>query len=375
MIRTILLAATCLLGMVPGRAADAPLDPARVETMIEALSRLEPEQVKSNERLRDALNKVLAATRGTARFVKLVEQFKLTDQNTGLLEVASRFPADEAGVTAARLVLAGGDSAALTAALATTNAASIAQALGNTANKQAVPLLLPLVGDATRDGATRRQAVRALAQSQDGAGELLKLARESKLAEELKFTASSELNGTRWPAIKAEAAKLLPLPPSQNAQPLPPAAELLKMAGDAKRGEAVFFREATQCAKCHVVNARGQDFGPALSEIGTKLGRDALLESILDPSAGISMGFEAWTLVLKDGEDAFGLIVSDAADEVALKVIGGLVTRYKKADIKSRAQGKLSIMPAGLQQTMTAQELVDLLEYLASLKKAPASPR
>jgi hypothetical protein len=46
------------------------------------------------------------------------------------------------------------------------------------------------------------------------------------------------------------------------------------------------------------------------------------------------------------------------------------VTRYKKNDIAKRQQMKLSIMPAGLQQTMTAQELVDLVEYLIILKKS-----
>ncbi|MBI3875334.1 MAG: c-type cytochrome [Verrucomicrobia bacterium] len=346
------------------------LDPARVDTMIEALSRLEPEQVKSNERLREALSKVLAATRGTPRFVKLVEQFKLTDQNAGLLEVATKNPDDEAGVTAARLVLNSKDAAALNAALAGTNATGIVQALGNTADRQTVPLLVPLLSDSKRDVATRKAAVRALARTQDGAAEVLKLARESKLADDLKFTASAELNAVRWPQIKAEAAKLLPLPPAQSAQPLPPVGELLKMAGDAERGEAVFFREISQCSKCHVVNGKGTDFGPQLSEIGAKLGKDALYEAILDPSAGISMGFEAWNVELKNGDETFGLIVSDAADELAVKIVGGLVTRYKKADIAKRTQSKLSIMPAGLQQTMSAQDLVDLVEFLSSLKKA-----
>ena len=56
------------------------------------------------------------------------------------------------------------------------------------------------------------------------------------------------------------------------------------------------------------------------------------------------MGFEAWTVVLKNGDDTFGLIVSDSAEELAVKVVGGLVTRYKKSDIKSKTQSKLSIM-------------------------------
>src|SRR5262249_4800754 len=146
--------------------------------------------------------------------------------------------------------------------------------------------------------------------------------------------------------------------------------ELLKMNGDLKRGGEVFRRDTIGCIKCHQVNGEGVDFGPNLSEIGPKLARDALYESILDPSAGISFGFEAWQIELKDGNEAFGLIVSETTEEIAVKAVGGIVTRYRKADVAKREQQKLSIMPAGLQQTMTTQELVDLVEYLSSLKKA-----
>jgi putative heme-binding domain-containing protein len=124
------------------------------------------------------------------------------------------------------------------------------------------------------------------------------------------------------------------------------------------------------CIKCHQVNGEGIDFGPSLSEIGTKLGKDALYESILDPSAGISFGFEAWQIELKSGDEAFGLLVSDTADEIAVKSQGGIVTRYKKSEVTKREQQKLSIMPAGLPQAMSVADLVDLVEYLASLKKA-----
>src|SRR5262249_19327562 len=146
--------------------------------------------------------------------------------------------------------------------------------------------------------------------------------------------------------------------------------ELMRLKGDPVKGAAVFRRDTTTaCIKCHQVNGEGIDFGPNLSEIGTKLGKDALFEAILDPSAGISFGFEAWQITLKDGNEAYGLIVSETADELALKTAGAIVTRYPKTEIKSRTQGKLSIMPAGLQATMSRQDLVDLVEYLSQLKK------
>src|SRR5213075_1151871 len=151
-----------------------------------------------------------------------------------------------------------------------------------------------------------------------------------------------------------------------------PISELVKQKGDTAKGALVFRREAPGCIKCHQVNGEGTDFGPNLSDIGTKLGKDALYESILDPSAGISFGYEAWQIVMKNGDDANGFIVSETADELALKTVGGTVARYKKSEIAKRTQQRTSIMPSNLQQMMSQQELVDLVEYLTMLKTQTA---
>jgi putative heme-binding domain-containing protein len=350
-------------------AADSA-EQEKIRTAVDALTRMENVNLEAQPGIKAAVQRVLDRTRGTPAFVRVVQHFKLKDQNAGLLAVAAALPDDESGVAAVRLVLASKDTAAINAALDSTNGVSIARALGGTKEKQAAALLEPLVTDERRPGDVRRAAVRGLAQTQDGAASLLALAKQDKLPENLKFLAASELNAARWPEIKAQAAQLLPLPAGQNAQPLPPFAELVKMKGSAAKGAEVFRRETVGCVKCHVVRGEGRDVGPALSEIGTKLAREALYESILDPSAGISFGFEAWQVTLKSGDEAFGLKASDTPDEVAIKDTNGLVTRHKRADIATMQQTKTSIMPSGLQQTMTTQELVDLIEYLASLKKA-----
>jgi len=308
--------------------------------------------------------------RGMPQFVELVRDFKIKDQNSALLELAIQHPNDSSGAEAMRLILANQDFTLLTNSLVGTNAVKVVEALGNTGEKQIVPLLAPLVKDTNLEVNLRKQVVHSLVRIQDGAVGLLKLVREEKLPDDLKFTASTELNNVRWPEIKTEAAKLLPLPQGQNAQPLPPVAELLKMRGDPARGAEVFARETVGCAKCHQVNGRGTEVGPNLSEIGSKLGKDALYESILDPNAGISFGYEAWQIDLKNGDEAFGLIASESADELAIKAQTGIVSRYRKGEIAKRQQMKTSLMPTGLQQAMSPQDLVDLVEYLSSLKKA-----
>ena len=118
------------------------------------------------------------------------------------------------------------------------------------------------------------------------------------------------------------------------------------------------------------MNGEGIDFGPKLSEIGTKLGKDALYDAILEPSAGISFGYEGWAFTLKNGDEFLGLLMSETEDELAVKIQGGLVNKYQKREVAQREVQKQSIMPEGLATNLTAQELVDLVEYLASLKKS-----
>jgi putative membrane-bound dehydrogenase-like protein len=349
----------------------------------EVLARLRISNPESNPEIAAAIHKSIERVKGTATFVQLVRDFKLKDQDEELLAMAEQRPTTSAGSEAIRLLLKQGkqkliqqqftitETASLgapTSAPAASNLVVLVQALGNSGEKEIVPLLEPLVLNPALPVVLRRQAVRSLATVQPGAAALLRLAREDKLSEDLKLLAGSELASVSWPRIKAEASRLLPAPSSADSKPLPPVAELLKLKGDSANGAGVFRRETVGCVKCHQVKGEGTDFGPNLSQIGAKLGKDALYEAILEPSAGISFGYEGWQLQLKSGDDASGLIVSETEDELALKAVGGIVTRYKKSDIATRTQQKLSVMPADLQRTMTAQELVDLVEYLTTLR-------
>jgi putative heme-binding domain-containing protein len=126
---------------------------------------------------------------------------------------------------------------------------------------------------------------------------------------------------------------------------------------------------------CHRVNDKGVDLGPALSEIGDKLAKDAIYEAILDPSASIAFGYDAWEITLKSGDEAGGIIVSETADELLIKDAKAIATRIKKQDIASRRKLKTSLMPADLQKTMSTQDLVDLVGYLSSLRKSPSASR
>ena len=359
----------CLFFALTTGAADSNLqqqDPNAIT--VEALSRLKGIDLETNPAVKTAVLNVLDQVRGTSQFVQIVRDFKIKGQGKGLLELVIKSPKELISVEAARLILGEGDFELLNKTLASSNAASLVGALSNIQEKEIVPLLLPLVTDSTREIALRKQAVHGLTQVQEGATALLELAKAQKLPDDLKLTASWELNAVRWPQVKTKATELFPPPRGNDSEPLPPISELAKLKGNPLKGAEVYRREAVGCIKCHQVKGEGIDFGPNLSEIGIKLGKDALYESILDPSAGISFGYEAWQIELKNDENVYGLLVSETEEELAVKTIGGIITHCKKADIVKREKQKLSIMPSGLQQAMSRQELVDLVEYLTTLK-------
>lgn len=343
----------------------------RTAVMLEALQRLKDQDIEANPVLKKAVLGVLEKVRGTSPFVDIVRDFKLTNECPALLEFALKNPRDPNVGEALKTLMAQRGTDLLRAPLADdSQAALLVPPLGDTGDNRITGLLLPIVTQSSRSLAVRREAVRALARVQDGANGLINLAKANTLPTDVKWVASTELNAVRWPAIKASAAEALPLPAARGDAQLPPIAELIRMKGDATKGAAIFRRPEVNCISCHQVKGEGIDFGPNLSEIGTKLAREALCEAILDPSAGISFGFEAWQFSLKNGDEAFGLLASETEQEVVVKLQGGTLNRIKKSEIESRLKQPTSIMPPGLQSSLTTAEFVDLLEYLASLKKA-----
>ncbi|MDX1951918.1 MAG: c-type cytochrome [Verrucomicrobiota bacterium] len=336
---------------------------------IEALSRLKGIDLEANPAVKKAVVKTLDSVRGTPEYVQLIKDFNLKEQEAGLLETALLNATNSVGVDAIRLLAAQANNELLGTALKGSNGAALALIMGNAAEKQFVPLLVESVQSAGQPNQTRVAATKALSQTEPGARALLDLAKGTNIPADLKTIALHELQTVRWEEIKKEAIQLSPQTAQVSEAEFPPIAELVKRKGNPGNGAAVFRKQEVGCINCHQVNGEGIDFGPKLSEIGTKLGKDALYDSIINPSAGVAFGYEAWQLELKNGDEAFGLITSETAEEVTLKTQNGIATAYKKRDIAKRDKMSTSIMPGGLHLVMPEQDLVDLVEYLASLKK------
>jgi putative heme-binding domain-containing protein len=96
-----------------------------------------------------------------------------------------------------------------------------------------------------------------------------------------------------------------------------------------------------------------------------------LLESIVYPSASFVRSFEPFVVTTKSEESYTGVLRKDAADEVVLVTGPNLEVRVARSDIVEMRPGTVSVMPAGLDQQLTKQELSDLLAFLKSTKWGP----
>ena len=108
--------------------------------------------------------------------------------------------------------------------------------------------------------------------------------------------------------------------------------------------------------------------GPDLSEVGKRLNREQLLESLTQPSKTIAPEYRIWTVETKGGEILGGFVETPAGTELKLKTVTGEARSLPVNEVKSQSPQPLSLMPEGLLNLLTGQEAADLLAYLESLR-------
>jgi putative membrane-bound dehydrogenase-like protein len=339
------------------------------EKLLFALKHMTPGKLNMSAALTAKLNKTLNDYKGSLEFVELATAFKLQSKSKDLLALALQFPDSIIGREAAKTLLDWNRTDLFKPVLNGKNVdesrALVTALWASMSDDRTAPLLESIFMDTTKNLDLRKLAVRTFAGDWDTEDRLLELAENKKIPADLHLAAAGVFQ-TAWRPNIRDAAKYLKLPDSKAGAPLPPVAVLVDKTGDAAKGKTVYNN---LCANCHVVNGEGIDFGPALSEIGDKLSPEALYASILYPSQGISFGYEAYRLKLKDGSSAFGRIVSETATDIEMQFMMQRQT-VKKADVVSRTKLDTSLMTENLQANMSEQELVDLVEYLKGLKKA-----
>jgi putative heme-binding domain-containing protein len=145
------------------------------------------------------------------------------------------------------------------------------------------------------------------------------------------------------------------------------AGSLINRRPDLARGKSLF--DETGCAQCHRLGSEGGFIGPDLTAVSSRFDRRALLESIIEPSRVVAEVYRPVTVTLNSGAIYDGRIVSEDAKSISLSinpVDPDQRRRIAKSDIASQRVSELSPMPAGLLNTLTRDEIFDLLAWIES---------
>ncbi|MDB6072227.1 MAG: dehydrogenase [Verrucomicrobiales bacterium] len=353
-----------LLASLPLHAAEVSEADKRIVQTVQRMSAFD--FAKANPKTQEAINRYLDATAGTDEFFMLVEKYRITTQAGTLVRLLTEQAGTPRAGEAVKLLLKLGQQESVRATLkglAPDAAGALLESIAAVGSQEAVALVIDAVRDPAAPAAAAVRAVKSLGLGSAGQKALLEAARAGTLPDAVRDTAGTALTTSTDAAIRDEAAAIFKMAAKA---PLAPVAELAKKTGDATKGQTVFM---TYCFTCHQVAGVGIDFGPALTEIGSKLAKEAIYDSILNPSAGISFGFEGFEVKTKTGETFVGMVASDTVDELALKLPGGVIQKIGKPALASKNPLGVSLMTPGLHTVMEESQLVDLVEYLSGLKK------
>ncbi|HMC90635.1 MAG TPA: HEAT repeat domain-containing protein, partial [Gemmataceae bacterium] len=188
------------------------------------------------------------------------------------------------------------------------------------------------------------------------------VADRQEIYEQLSFTLRPDKNSETGKRLQA-----LLRPRPQNAAQW---RQALTEKGNPRAGERVFFHpRGPRCYACHRVDGRGAAIGPDLSTIGRSLGRDKLIDSILEPSKEIAPQFVSWLIATRDGKVRTGLIVEEGPNStITIADAQGNLEVIHRTAVEERHAVTTSIMPGSLPELMTRREFVDLLAFLRERK-------
>lgn len=332
------------------------------------LTHISPYNLKGSILAQEALKNALNETYGTEAYLELVQKFEVSSENPRILEMAILENDNNNGKSAATLLLSQGGKKIILKALYSGDEKRIyptLTALKGIGNSESIAIIEAITLNSELPITVRKEAASAIGGSYGGEDRVLKLLKEGKLPENLIASAVSGVSRAWRKNIRSEAASYLDNSKDED-NPLPSMSTLMAMEGSVEKGLVVF---KNNCAVCHQVGNTGMDFGPKLSEIGSKLSKEAQFISIIHPDAGISFGYEGYLINMKDGSTLGGIITSQTETDIDLKLPGGSTMSIKTSDMSSMKQMENSMMPSGLEKSINTQELVDLVAYLMSLKK------
>jgi putative heme-binding domain-containing protein len=143
--------------------------------------------------------------------------------------------------------------------------------------------------------------------------------------------------------------------------------ELMKPGRSFGNGKAMF--KVANCIACHKMDNEGNDFGPDLAKLDLKLKSLDILKDITDPSFRINEKYQTWIFETKAGKGYTGIILEETPKQIKLienPLAKAVPIILLTADIESKTKSPISIMPKGLLDKLTREEILDLVAYLTA---------
>lgn len=160
--------------------------------------------------------------------------------------------------------------------------------------------------------------------------------------------------------VREQARRLLRVSDAARTSVLRAYYPTLEMEGHAERGRGVFL---AACSGCHVFGEEGSSFGPDLGTV-SHWSPHAMLEAILAPSRAVADGYEMWRIERSGGVVHSGVMRSETATAVTLAMEGGVEITIPRTEIDAMAQLEGSSMPEGLEESISMEEMADLIAFL-----------
>lgn len=244
--------------------------------------------------------------------------------------------------------------------------------------------LIELTGCAPRRAASLAGDLLAVMKAEDAAGEVARAFLQQKNGDELLLAAvkgrtlnsdvardllralresgrtAAELEAGLRAAGNISSRKLLSA--EQRARLL----ELAASTASAATGERVYRTEQLGCLKCHAVGGAGGLVGPDMVSLGASAQPDYLLDSLLDPNAKVKENYNTIIVATKEGRVVSGIQIRQSEAGVTLRTADNAVVTIPRSDIEEIAAG-VSLMPEGLVDSLTDDELSSLVRFLSEL--------
>lgn len=131
------------------------------------------------------------------------------------------------------------------------------------------------------------------------------------------------------------------------------------------RGMRAF--QAARCDQCHRIGSHGTKLGPDLGDVAKRFQGQKLLRQIIEPSVEIHKDYQTYLIERSNGQIISGIIQEDVRDAVTIipNLLAPQVTvRIPSQEIESRTASRVSSMPVGMLNSLTKEEILDLLGLL-----------